>query len=149
MRQEEYKVQVATVDHHHSAFPWVKLVFVPNASKDASTGFFNKKLGLMPGAFDLHLFWNRNTQYATPEAIKVGIYEVKSSTGRLTTAQNRYASEMHQLGAYHGYGSSVGAYHQTLKRWGLVPLHNAIKEPDLRTWDEKRDDAFDFYKRPE
>lgn len=152
MIHTEYKIQAATFKHHQSAFPFVKFVFIPNASRDAATGFFNKQMGLHPGAFDIHLFWNRWSIDSKPEAIKVGIYEEKSEDGEkkgLSTAQNRYASEMHNLGAYYGYGSTVKAYHQTLKRWGLIPLHDAIKEPDLRTKEQKFKDAFDLYKRPD
>lgn len=149
MNHEEYKVQEAIFKHHQSAFPFVKFVFIPNASKDAATGYFNKQMGLHPGAHDIHLFWDRWAINANPSNIKVGVYEVKSELGRLTTSQNKYASEMHQLGAYHGYGHTVKQYHNTLKKWGLVPLYEGIKEPDLRTFEEKKADAFQLYKRPE
>ncbi len=150
MRHEEYKIQSAIFEHHQTAFPFVKFVFIPNASSDAATGFFNKKLGLHPGAHDIHLFFNRYCIHDKPFGyIKVGIWEAKSTDGRLTTSQNKYASEMHELGAYHGWGFTVKKYHDDLCRWGLVPLHHAIKEPDLRTFTDKKRDAFDLYKRPE
>lgn len=143
--QEEYKIQAAIFKHHQTAFPFIKFVFIPNASSDASTGFFNKQLGLHSGAHDIHLFFNRMSIDAKPSYIRVGIWEVKSTTGKLTSSQNKYASEMHQLGAYHGYGSTVAKYHQDLILWGITPLHNAIKEPDLRTFDDKKLDAFNLY----
>lgn len=146
MLHEEYKIQVAIFKHHQSAFPWIKFVFVPNASKDAATGFFNKQLGLQPGAHDIHLFYSRNSIEEKPSQLKVLIFEVKSESGRLTTSQNRYASEMHQLGAYTGYGSTVRSYHECLVRHGIKPLHNGIQEPNLQTEQEKFKDAFDFYK---
>lgn len=145
MNQFEYRIQCAIFDHHQTAYPFVKFVYVPNASKDASTGYFNKKMGLCPGAHDIHCYWNRTAIDAKPAYIRVGIFEVKSPDGKLTTQQNRYASEMHQIGAYTGWGYSVAAYHKALKSWGLVPVHNAIKEPDLRTDEEKKRDAFDLY----
>lgn len=148
MIQEEYKIHTAIFKHHQSCFPWVKFVYVPNATHDASTGFFNKQLGLHPGAHDIHIFYNRNAIDEKPSQLRVGIFEVKSRVGKLTSNQNKYASEMHSLGAYTGYGSSVGQYHQTLCKWGLKPLHDSIQEPDLRTPDEKKRDAFQYFAPP-
>lgn len=145
MNFEEYKVQEAIFDHHKTAFPWVKFVYVPNASKDAKTGYFNKQMGLHPGAYDIHLFWNRDSIDSPPSYLRVGIFEAKSTIGDLTTSQNKYASSMHELGAYTGYGSKVATYHQALCRWGLKPLHHGIKEPDLRTKDQKKSDNFNFF----
>lgn len=152
MLHNEYKVQEAIFKHHQNAFPFVKFVYVPNASQDATTGFFNKQMGLHPGAHDIHLFFNRMAIDAKPSYIRVGIFEVKADEDkRLTSSQNKYASEMHQLGAYHGYGHTVRQYHQTLKRWGLTPLHEGVKEPDLRTPEQKKADAYNLYapRRPE
>lgn len=142
----EYKIQCAIFDHHKTAFPHVKFVFIPNASTDAKTGYFNKAMGLCPGAHDIHLFWDRFDRAENKGQLHVGIFEVKSPDGRMSSAQNRYASEMGYIGAHTGFGSSVRAYHQTLCSWGLKPLHNGIKEPDLRSPEQKKKDAFDLYK---
>ncbi len=148
MNFEEYKVQEAIFKHHQIAFPYVKFVFIPNASADAKTGYFNKQMGLHPGAFDIHLFWNRFSIDAKPSYIRVGIYEVKSSTGVISSSQNKYGSEMHSMGAYHGYGSKVSSYHQTLCKWGLKPLSDGVREADTRTWGDKKKDAFNLYAPP-
>lgn len=145
MQQSEYKVQAAIFKHHQSAFPFIKFVFIPNASKDAATGFFNKQLGLHPGAFDIHLFYNRNCITDHPSHLRVGIFEAKSGGGRITSNQNKYASEMQALGAYTGHGSTVKSYHDCLVRWGITPLHNAVKEPDLRSWEDKKKDGWNVY----
>lgn len=134
---EEYKTHIAIVKHHYTAFPHVKLMYVPNAVRSASDAFFNKMMGAVPGAHDLMLFWGR--------PMGVGIFEVKSRTGRLSSQQNKFASAMHTLGAYTGYGSSVKSYHETLKSWGLVPHHNAVTEPDYRTQQQKYADVHAMY----
>ena len=136
---QEFKIHKAIFEHHQSAFPFVKFVYVPNASKDATTGYFNKLMGLHPGAHDISLYWKT-------DRINVGIFEVKSKTGSLTSAQNKFASAMKSLGAYTGYGSSVKQYHNTLIGWGITPLHHSCVEPDLRTDAEKKRDAFNLYK---
>ncbi len=133
----EYKIHVAIVKHHSTAFPHVKLLYVPNAVRNASDAFFNKMMGAVPGAHDLMLFWGK--------PMGVGIFEVKSKTGRLSTPQNKFASAMSFLGAHTGHGSSVRSYHNALKSWGLVPRHESIVEPDIRSAEQKKKDAFDLY----
>lgn len=144
MNHEEYKIHVAIVEHHISAFPYAKLMYVPNRVVDATEAFFNKKLGAQPGAHDLFIFWRKAIFKFIPW-IGVAIFEVKSRTGKLSTAQNKFASGMSALGAHTGYGSSVKSYHEFLKSCGLKSEHDTIKEPDLRDWDEKKKDAYNFY----
>lgn len=137
MEHTEYKIHIAIVKHHSTAFPHVKLLYIPNAVRNATDAFFNKMMGAAPGAHDLMLFWGK--------PIGVGVFEVKAPGGRISTAQNKFASAMAFLGAKTGHGSSVRSYHNTLKGWGLVPHHESIIEADIRTADQKKRDAFDFY----
>lgn len=134
---EEYKTHIAIVKHHYTAFPHVKLLYIPNAVRNASDAFFNKMMGAVPGAHDLMLFWG--------PPINLGVFEVKSRTGRLSTAQNKFASSMHSYGAYTGYGSSVRSYHEALKSWGLTPRHDGTREPDYRTKEQKFAAARELY----
>lgn len=142
---DEYKTHVAIVKHHRSAFPHVKLLYIPNAVRNAADAFFNKEMGAEAGAHDLMLFWRKAVFNLIPW-IGVGIYEVKSRTGRLSAPQNKFASGMAVLGANTAYGGSVKHYHETLKSWGLKPAHESVQEPDYRTWDQKKQDAFNFYR---
>lgn len=139
INHEEYKIHIAIVKHHRTAFPRVKLLYIPNAVRDSTDAFFNKMMGAVPGAHDIMLFWGK--------PLGVGIYEVKSKIGRLSTAQNKFASAMDHLGVKTAYGSSVKHYHETLIAWGLTPLHNAITEPDIRTDTQKKTDVFNMYKK--
>lgn len=135
----EYKIHIAIVEHHKTAFPHVKLVHVPNQTKDAQEGYFKKLMGAVPGAHDFFIFWG--------PPLGCGIYDAKKPDEKLATNQNKFASAMHHFGVKTAYGSSVRHYHETLKSWGLIPVHNAIKEPDTRSDTQKKTDAFNMYKK--
>lgn len=140
LNHEEYKIHIAIVEHHRTAFPFIKLVHVPNQSKDAQEGYFKKIMGAEAGALDLFLFWG--------PPLGMGIYDVKKrGEEKLATNQNKFASAMAHFGVKTSYGSSVRHYHNIVKSWGHIPLHECIKEPDLRTDEEKKRDAFDYFKR--
>lgn len=147
MNHEEYKNHTAIVEHHRSAFPGTLLMYVPNSTRDGTEAFFNKQLGAQPGAHDLFIFWRKAFFNLIPW-IGVGIYEVKSRVGKLSTPQNKFASTLKWMGAHTAYGSSVAHYHETLKSWGIKPAHEVIQEPDLRTKQQKFTDTLEYF-RPE
>ena len=132
----EYHIQTAIVAHHQAAFPHIMLVYVPNARKDATTGYFNKQLGLKKGASDLFLFWKWSNY---------GVFEVKAPGEKPRSDQNKFISAMAGIGAHHGWGSSVKAYHDTLIRWGIEPWSEGLKEPDLRSTQQKFRDNFAMF----
>lgn len=138
MNQVEYKIQVAIVQHHETAFPGVELVHVPNASNDPTRAYFAKQMGAKAGAHDLFIFWKGGH----------GIVEVKQPGEYLSTDQNKFASRMSHLGAKTGIARSVKQYHQLLVSWGVEPAHEAIKEPNLATAEEKFRAAIEAQRPP-
>lgn len=134
---DEYKLQVAVVKHIRSAFPQVKAIHIPNQTRSATEAFFNKQLGVEPGASDLLIGWaTRN----------VGVLELKSTDGKISTPQNKFLSWADAIGWSVGVAKTVREAHVTLKLWGLTPAHEAIFEPNYMTLEEKRKAVFDMYK---
>lgn len=136
MASPEYLLQVAVVEHFGRCFPHVGFFHVPNQSRNATEAFFNKKLGVRPGVSDLILGWpNRG----------VGVLELKSSDGRISTQQNKFLSWANHIGWEVGTAKTVRQAHDALKRWGLKPLYESCMEPDLRSDEQKKRDVFNFY----
>lgn len=136
----EYKIHVAIVEHHKKNFPEVKLIHIPMSFKSAKDAFFAKQMGAEKGAHDLLIIWKESD--GTPG---VGFFEVKSEAGRLSTAQNKFASSMDWYGCKTGFGRSVLDYHNTLISWGLTPKSQFVIEPDFRSQKQKFSDEFDVY----
>jgi len=109
---------------------------IPNQSRDATEAFFNKKMGVYAGAADLLLAWKGGQ----------GFIELKTQTGKLSNNQNRFLSAFSALGWHTGVCRTVKEVHMMLCSWGLQPHHHSVMEPDLRSDDQKKSDAFDFYK---
>lgn len=139
MQHDEYKIHVAILEHIRTAFPQVRAFHVPNQSKDATEAFWNKQLGAEPGVSDLIIGWKGNT----------GVLEVKSHEGKLSPAQNKFLSWADSVGWHTGIARNVRKAHHILMAWGLEPKHNSIREPDLRTSDEKKRDAYNLYAPPD
>lgn len=131
-------MQAAVVEHLESAFPGLLFTHIPARSKDGTDGFFKAKMGLRKGAPDL-VFWF--------DGKSAGI-ELKTSQGKLESAQNKFLSSMRWNGAFTAVCRSVREVHEHLIKWGLTPVHHACKEPDYRTWDEKVGGAIDYFAPP-
>lgn len=104
-------------------------------------GFFLKLLGVVAGAPDILCIW--------PDPVKgydIAFLEVKSTTGNLSTPQQRFRNFCQRLGIKWAIVRSVTEAHNQLITWGLTPHHNAIREPDTRSDMQKKKDAFDFFK---
>lgn len=136
----EYKIHMAIKDHVEKCFyprnPNLKLIHIPNQTKNAQEGYFKKLMGAHPGFSDFLAGWPHNT----------GVLEVKKPGGYLAPEQNKFISWADRIGWHTGIARSVKEAHNVLKSWGLIAAYESTIEPDLRTNDQKRKDAFDFYK---
>lgn len=130
----EYHLQVAVIKHLQSAFPHLLYFHIPNQSRDATEAFFNKQLGVRAGASDLLIAWKGGQ----------GLIELKMDKGRVSNEQNKFLSAFRHIGWKTAVCRSVRTVHETLKYWGLEPVHNICVEPDHTTKEEKlrRGEAF-------
>jgi hypothetical protein len=140
--QAEFRIQVAAVKHISTAFPNVMFTAFPGRPGDAQDGFFKKIMGTKAGVADL-LLWYRQNDNLISAAI-----ELKEPYGTWKTAQNKWASAFVSIGGKYAVCRSVKQVHDTLVKWGNVPKHTSIEEPDLRSETEKFRDNFDFYAPP-
>lgn len=132
MNHLEFKLHCAILKHIRSAFigahnPNLKIFHVANETKDASQAYWNKVLGIEPGASDLFAGWNGNT----------GVMEIKAPDGKLTGSQNKFLSWASAVGWHTGIARSVKQAHHILCTWGLKAAHQSIIEPDYSTQAEK------------
>lgn len=129
---KEYKLHIAVVAHLNSAFigvhnPNLKFLHIPNQTRDATEAFFNKKMGVLPGASDLLFGWNHNT----------GVMELKPPDESLRGNQIKFMSWAKTIGWHTGAAWSVKDAHRILQSWGLKAGHHSIIEPDYATDEEK------------
>ncbi len=111
------------------------------AGRSKEEGFFLKMLGVVSGVPDLLAIW--------PDKAKgydIGFIEVKTPIGQLSAPQRKFHGFCLHLGIKWGIARSVDDAHKLFIKWGLPPVHNAIKEPDTRSDTQKKKDAFDMYK---
>lgn len=157
MNQQEFKIHKACIDYldqrvwkgnkliHRGNPAFENLIFlhVPNQghSEDAaSEGFFLKQLGVIPGAYDILLFWPYRM---------AGAYDVKRPDVKtLSTPQKRFRERWERCGYPSAWGTSPAHLRDTLIGWGAKCMVHAVKQVDLRTFDERKDDAFDFFAPP-
>jgi hypothetical protein len=138
-RKEEFKLQVAVVKHLRTAFPQLLFTHPAQKAKDKQEGYFNKMLGVRAGTPDLLLWWE------SVGLCRSGAIELKAKDGVASDRQEVFESMFVAMGGKHAYCTSVKGVHDTLLGWGLKPMHGVAFEPDLRTDQEKRTDAFNFY----
>lgn len=144
----EYRLQVAIIDHlrgqqrkGNKIYPGTKPfanLFVTHLyqGRSKNEGFFLKSLGVYPGVADILAIW--------PDGW--GFMEVKTENGVLSTPQKRFKWMCESYKIKWALIRSVQQAHDQLKAWGLKPAHEAVREPDLRTIEQKKSDAFDFYR---
>jgi hypothetical protein len=128
----EYKLHIAVVAHLNSAFigphnPNLKFLHIPNQTRNATEAFFNKKMGVLPGASDLLFGWPNST----------GVLELKPPGQSLRGNQNKFISWAKLIDWHTGVAWSVKDVHQILQSWGLEASHHTIVEPDYRTKEQK------------
>lgn len=164
---EEYHLQVAIVDHFRGQrrkgneifkgqTPFEGL-FVTHIyqGRNKKDGFFLKQLGVASGVTDLLGIYEHPRKDFLIELSKkynvdIPLYqcefmEIKTKTGFLSEAQNRFKWFCERLHINWSVVRSVTEAHEVYKKRGLTPRHEAIVEPDLRTHRQKLDDMFDFY----
>lgn len=153
---QEFKLHVAVVEHLRSAFPSVLFTHPAQKAKDAQEGHFNKLLGVRKGVPDLILWWTTNQHFTYPdqhngqgefyyEYAGCGAIELKSSKGKQSGYQANFEEIFKQLGGKHAYCRSVQEVHDTLVSWGCEAKHGVLKEPELRSQQEKFKDSYDFF----
>ena len=139
--QREFKIHVAAVEHIKSCFPGLLFFHIPGRPGDATDGYFKKLMGAEAGASDLLFSWNDGM-------LRVGVIELKAEGGRLSTQQNKFFSKFSHIGWRTAIAWSVQDVHNTLKKWGHKPKYESVMEPDLRSWDEKTQDAINAFAPP-
>lgn len=139
---KEFKLQLAVIEHHKLAFPYIKAIHIPNESRDATEGYFNKLLGVEPGASDILLGWSSHLY----GGMGVGVCELKSEDGKLSTSQNKFLSWADGIGWHTGVARTVKQYHEVICSWGHSSLIKYIREPDLRSHEEKVKAAIDWFR---
>lgn len=97
-------------------------------------------LGVWPGVSDILVIWK------LPHGFDIAFLEVKTQNGHLSPAQKKFKGICHWFGIKWALVRSIADAHNQLKEWGVECVHDAIQEPDLRTFEQKKKDAFDFYK---
>ncbi len=132
----EFRLQVACVEHIEKCFNvWVTAF--PGRPGDAQDGFFKKKMGVKAGVPDLI--------FVLPGGI-FGAIELKVKGGRLHEAQRKEPCYMAAHGAKTGICTSVRHVHDMLVSWGCVAKYDSVREPDLRSDAQKKQDSYDFYR---
>lgn len=111
--------------------------------KGPEDGFFLQQLGVRPGMGDILCWWNDPTG-----KLCAGMLELKVDAA-LSTAQHKIKGICHQLGIRYDVARTPAQVIAIFHKWGLNPLHIAIKTPDYRTFDDKHEDSFEMYKPPE
>lgn len=139
---QEFRLQVAVVEHLRSAFPEVLFTHPSQKAKDKREGMFNKMLGVRAGTPDLLLWYN--TEWTG--CLEAGGIELKSPEGRRTPKQGTFELLFKRVGGKHAYCRSVQEVHDTLVSWGVTPVHSAVKEPDTMTQQQKFSQAYEAYK---
>lgn len=109
-------------------------------------GFFLKRLGVVPGVADLLILYRSNCSCGLPR-VGIGFLEVKKPGGVQSTPQRKFMGICHWLGVPYAIVKSVREAHDTLVAWGCPANHHSVQEPDLRTFEQKKKDAFEMYKR--
>lgn len=135
MNQTEYKIHCAIVEHLESAWPQIEFTHAGKA-RDETHAHFLSRMGYKAGTADLIWFC----------AGKFGEGEVKQLGGVQSSAQKTRQAALERNGGYYIIWHSVRESHDYFLSLGFKPMHNAVQEPDLRTEDERKADAFNFYK---
>ena len=102
---KEYRLHVACLKHGKSAFPQAKFIHIANQARDAQEAFFNKQMGVEPGVSDFLVGWKPRN---------VGVLEIKTPDGNLSTPQNKFLSWAYSIGWSIGVAKSVRQFHNVL-----------------------------------
>ena len=97
-------------------------------------------LGVWPGIADICCIWK------LPQGFDIAFLEVKTENGILSPAQKKFKGICYYFGIKWALIRSVADAHNQLKQWGVECSHDAIEEPDLRSFEQQKIDAFNMYK---
>lgn len=134
MNQIEYIIHCAIIEHLDSAWPQIERTHAGKA-RDKAHAHFLSKMGYDAGTGDIIWF----CQYM------FGEMEVKRFGGVQSSEQKRREAKLIRNGGRYVIVKSVRESHEYWKSLGLTPMHNAIREPDLRTDEQKKGDAMKVY----
>lgn len=148
----EYKRHCAIVDHlkgerhignkiYPGQKPYPKLLVIHIfQGRSKAEGFFLKRLGVLAGVLDLLCIWKLDKGY------DIAFLEIKTDVGKLSSAQKKFVGILNWFGIKWAIASTVKQAHDQFKTWGLMSVHEAIDESDLRDFEQKKRDAFDMYR---
>ncbi len=158
MNQEEYRIHKACIDYldqrvwkgnkiiHRGNPAFDDLLFfhvqnvqhTDNEEENIRQGLFAKQLGVLAGAYDILCFWPIRMALA---------YDCKRpEIGKLTTPQIRFRERWERCGFPSDWGTSPEHLRDTLIKHGARCRVHSVKQVDLRTLDQKKQDAFDYFK---
>ncbi len=109
-------------------------------------GFFLKLLGVIAGVADLIVLWRAKCVCGVSK-VGIAFLEVKKPGGIQSTPQKKFQGICHWLGVNYAIVKSVREAHDVLVKWGCPANHNSPQEPDTRTFEQKKKDSFEMYKR--
>lgn len=141
----EFKIHTAIVKHIKEDRAFTAFVTHIWQGRSAKDGFFLKMLGVVPGVADLLIIWRSKCDCGISK-VGIGFLEVKKLTGTASTPQRKFMSICKWLGVPYAIVRSVTEAHEALKKWGCPENHQTIKEPDIRTFEQKKKDAYDYFK---
>lgn len=153
MNHDEDKLCIAFNEHCDKYFPITpgKLVWthIANQGRSAKMGSKLKKMGVNAGWFD-YIF----IQFPSPFScisLEAKIYDKNGKKTDYSHSQKTWDFVTQGMPIFKGKFYSVEEGHHLLIEAGVNPIMPCanFKEPDYRDWDDKRDSAMDFYKRPE
>ena len=137
MNQIEYPIHCAIVDHLASAWPQIEFTHAGKA-RDATHAHFLSEMGYKAGTGDL--IWCCKGLF--------GDMEVKKPDGVQSTDQKTRERHIKENGGLYTIVQSVKEAHDYFLSLGFKPMHNFVKEPDTRTKDQKKKDAFNYFAPP-
>ena len=151
--QTEFKLHRAIMDHLKGRVRRGNEVFGCNPpfhhffattiyqGRNKEDGFFLKMIGVEAGISDI-IAW-----YKTKDGLGCTFMEVKIVGSIQSSAQKKIQGICHSLGIKYVVVRTVEQAHRHFVNIGLTPMHNSIREPDLRSDEQKKLQAFNFYKK--
>lgn len=136
--QKEFLLQCCVAEQIPSWFPGLEFTAFPGRPGDGRDGHFKRMMGVKPGIPDLLFTWNDGY-------LRCGMIELKTDSGRISNDQNKVISAWSRLGWRNAVCRTAQEVFEALCLWGHTPKHSAVEEPDLRSWDQKTQDTFNFY----
>lgn len=135
MRQIEYLIHCAIIEHLDSAWPQIEYTHAGKA-RDTTHAHFLSKMGYKAGTGDI--IWCCMGKF--------GDMEVKKAGGTQSSDQKTRESELKRNGGLYTIVRSVKESHDYFASLGFKPRHNAIAEPSLATWEDKIKAMQEIYK---